>query len=157
MTHWLDQDWKPTTSQYGIDIFMTGNALAGDFRVCEVGLGAKVHRASAPKLGPMFVQVVGTLFDLLLEKRELSPISCLLSPVSCLLSPISCLLSPFRSQETGVTYSSNSSLTFSKRSSRSKGLYTTSSGRAKSWKISSRSGSVLRSRAVTRMILFRRS
>jgi len=68
--HWLDQQWVPTTYQYGIDIFMTGNALAGDFSVCEVGLGAKVHKASAPKLGPMFTQVVATLFDLLLANRR---------------------------------------------------------------------------------------
>jgi hypothetical protein len=71
MAHWLDQEWLPTTSQYGIDIFMTGNALAGGFSTCEVGLGAKIHKASAPKLGPMFIQVVSTLFDLLLTKREL--------------------------------------------------------------------------------------
>lgn len=70
MHHWLDQEWTDTTRQYGIDIFMTGNALTGGFKVCQVGLGAKIHKASAPKLGPMFVQVVGTLFGLLLEQRE---------------------------------------------------------------------------------------
>lgn len=70
MDHWLAQSWTRTTRQYGIDIFMTLNAVLGGFRVCEVGLGAKIHKASAPKLGPMFTQVVTTLFDLLLTGKD---------------------------------------------------------------------------------------
>lgn len=71
MDHWLDQKWLPTTRQYGVDIFMSTNAILGDFRICEVGLGAKKHKASAPKLGPMFTQVVTTFFDKILEKKSL--------------------------------------------------------------------------------------
>ena len=41
---------------------MTMNAILGDFNICETGLGAKVHKPSAPKLGPMFIQVVSTAF-----------------------------------------------------------------------------------------------
>ncbi|RMG68118.1 MAG: glycosyltransferase [Calditrichaeota bacterium] len=67
--HYLSQPWHKTTRQYGIDIFMTLNALIGGFKVCQVGLGAKIHKPSAPKLGPMFTQVVGTLFKTLLECR----------------------------------------------------------------------------------------
>lgn len=67
MRYWLSREWTRTTRQYGIDIFMTLNAVLGGFRICEVGLGAKVHKASAPKLGPMFTQVVTTLFDHLLS------------------------------------------------------------------------------------------
>ena len=70
MDHWLTRTWTRTTRQYGIDIFMTLNAVLGGFRICEVGLGAKIHKASAPKLGPMFTQVVTTLFDLLLSTRD---------------------------------------------------------------------------------------
>jgi glycosyltransferase involved in cell wall biosynthesis len=67
--YWLDQKWVPTTRLYGIDIFMSLNAIIGKFKICEVGLGAKVHKASAPKLGPMFTHVVTTLFEKLLSKK----------------------------------------------------------------------------------------
>jgi len=69
MDYWLDQKWLPTTKQYGIDIFMSLNAIIGKFKICEVGLGAKIHKASAPKLGPMFTQVVTTFFDKVLSKK----------------------------------------------------------------------------------------
>ena len=49
---------------------MTTNAIAGGFSICEVGLGAKIHKASAPKLGPMFTQVVTTLFDFLCDTKK---------------------------------------------------------------------------------------
>ncbi|MFC1821295.1 hypothetical protein ACFL9T_01210 [Thermodesulfobacteriota bacterium] len=70
MDYWLKKKWTKTTRQYGIDIFMTLNAILGNFRICEVGLGAKIHKASAPKLGPMFTQVVTTLFDFILSNKE---------------------------------------------------------------------------------------
>jgi hypothetical protein len=53
------------TRQYGIDIFMSSSALFGDFKVCQTGMGSKVHNASAPKLGKMFEEVVYTLFSTL--------------------------------------------------------------------------------------------
>ena len=45
---------------------MTHHALAGGFAVCQTRLGAKVHDPKDPAgdLGPMFRQVVGTLFRL---------------------------------------------------------------------------------------------
>ncbi|OHB66964.1 MAG: hypothetical protein A2V70_03205 [Planctomycetes bacterium RBG_13_63_9] len=58
--HLVSVPWHRTTHQYGIDIFMTMQALLGDFKIAQVGLGSKVHKPSAPKLGPMFVQVVST-------------------------------------------------------------------------------------------------
>ncbi|MBN2158541.1 MAG: glycosyltransferase [Spirochaetes bacterium] len=67
--YWLGRKWHPTTRFYGIDIFMTLNAVMGKFRICEVGLGAKIHKASSPKLGPMFTQVVTTFFDMLLSRK----------------------------------------------------------------------------------------
>ena len=60
--HLIKQPWHRTTEEYGIDIFMTMNSILGDFNICETGLGAKVHKPSAPKLGPMFIQVVSTAF-----------------------------------------------------------------------------------------------
>lgn len=70
MEYWLKQKWIKTTRQYGIDIFMTLNAVLGNFKICEVGLGAKIHKASAPKLGPMFTQVVTTLFNFLTSSKD---------------------------------------------------------------------------------------
>lgn len=74
--YYLKQTWTKTTRQYGIDIFMTLNAVLGNFECCQVGLGAKIHKPSAPKLGPMFSQVVGTLFQSLILNKEkwLAPI-----------------------------------------------------------------------------------
>ena len=69
MKYWLDQKWLPSTRLYGIDIFMSLNAIIGKFDICEVCLGAKIHKASAPKLGPMFSQVVTTFFDMVLSRK----------------------------------------------------------------------------------------
>ena len=74
----LKEKWLPTTRQYGIDIFMTFNAIQGKFKLCEVRLGAKIHKASAPKLGAMFTQVVTTFFDKILSTKDVwinSPIA----------------------------------------------------------------------------------
>ena len=60
---WLDLEWKDCIREYGIDIFMTTTALLNGFKRCQVPLGTKVHKPSAPKLGPMLTQVVTTLFD----------------------------------------------------------------------------------------------
>ena len=60
--HLVKQPWHRTTEEYGVDIFMTMNAILGGYRICETGLGAKRHKPSAPKLGPMFIQVVSTAF-----------------------------------------------------------------------------------------------
>jgi len=68
--HWLKQKWHKTTKKYGIDIFMTMNAVQGGFKIAQVGLGAKIHKPSAPKLGPMFSQVVNTLFKNIIANKE---------------------------------------------------------------------------------------
>ncbi len=76
--HLICQPWHRTTEEYGVDIFMTMNAILGDFKICETGLGAKRHKPSAPKLGPMFIQVVSTAFLTVLRNydkwRDLSTI-----------------------------------------------------------------------------------
>lgn len=61
--YWLGMAWEKDTRQYGIDIFMTTSALLNGFKVCQVALGSKVHKPSAPKLGAMFTQVITTLFS----------------------------------------------------------------------------------------------
>lgn len=68
--HWLQQKWLPTTRQYGIDIFMSLNAIDGKYKICEAILGAKIHKASGPKLGPMFTQVVTTFFDKITSNKK---------------------------------------------------------------------------------------
>ena len=68
--HWLKKKWHKTTKKYGIDIFMTMNAVQGGFKIAQVGLGAKIHKPSAPKLGPMFSQVVNTLFKNIIANKE---------------------------------------------------------------------------------------
>ncbi len=77
---WLSQEWLDSTYRYGIDNFMTITALINDFKTCQAGLGAKIHKPSAPKLNQMFTEVTDTLFWLLskdptrFEKRELTEI-----------------------------------------------------------------------------------
>jgi glycosyltransferase involved in cell wall biosynthesis len=68
-SYWLEQPWNDMVRQYGIDIFMSLNALFGDFKVCQAGLGTKVHNASSPKLGRMFEEVVYTLFSTIIANR----------------------------------------------------------------------------------------
>ena len=68
--YWLGRKWHKTTRKYGIDIFMTMNAILGGFKIAQVGLGAKIHKPSAPKLGPMFYQVVDTLFNIMLDNKS---------------------------------------------------------------------------------------
>ena len=69
INHWLKQKWNSSAKQYGVDVFMTLYAIFGKYKICEVGPGAKIHKASAPKLGAMFTQVITTLFNLLLSQE----------------------------------------------------------------------------------------
>lgn len=65
---YLDADvWASDVARFGIDIWMTTTALAGNFRVAQAHLGAKVHDPKDPghHLAKMLVEVVGTAFGLL--------------------------------------------------------------------------------------------
>ena len=62
LEHWMSQDWDENVLQYGVDIFMTTEAVLSGFSLAQVALGSKIHKPSAPKLGKMFTQVVDTLF-----------------------------------------------------------------------------------------------
>ncbi|MBC7189940.1 hypothetical protein H5U35_07010, partial [Candidatus Aerophobetes bacterium] len=66
----LDKDvWGTDVARYGIDIWMTTIAINEGFKICQSFLGAKIHDAKDPShsLGPMFKQVVGTLFYLMIQ------------------------------------------------------------------------------------------
>jgi len=68
----LEQDvWDTDVARYGIDIWMTTSAIAHRKRICQARLGVKIHDAKDPaaSLGPMFRQVIGTLFALM-EQNE---------------------------------------------------------------------------------------
>jgi glucosylglycerate synthase len=65
--HWAGkQVWNSDVARFGVDIWMTTVALCEGFSVCQSVLGAKLHDAKDPgrDLGPMFRQVVGSLFAL---------------------------------------------------------------------------------------------
>jgi len=65
---YVDQDvWESDVARYGIDIWMTTNAVTQNLRICQSNLGVKIHDAKDPAehLGPMFRQVVWTIFSLM--------------------------------------------------------------------------------------------
>lgn len=59
--------WETDVAKFGIDIWMTTVAICQGFKVCETFLGSKIHDAKDPaaSLGPMFRQVVGTIFQMM--------------------------------------------------------------------------------------------
>lgn len=62
--------WNENVANFGIDIWMATIAIARHFKVCQAFLGScKSHRKKDPakELGPMFIQVVSTIFDLMIE------------------------------------------------------------------------------------------
>jgi glucosylglycerate synthase len=69
---YCEQDvWTTEVARFGIDIWMTTNAITQGFRMCQSNLGVKIHDAKDPgqHLGPMFRQVVWTVFSLM-ERYE---------------------------------------------------------------------------------------
>ncbi len=69
---YCEQDvWTTEVARFGIDIWMTTNAITQNFRICQSNLGVKIHDAKDPgqHLGPMFRQVVWTIFSLM-ERYE---------------------------------------------------------------------------------------
>ena len=60
--------WNEATENFGIDIWMTTLAFNQRVRVCQSFMGRpKIHRPKDPadSLGPMFRQVVGTIFSMM--------------------------------------------------------------------------------------------
>ena len=71
VNYWLKQKWPQSSKNFGIDIFMTLNAIKSRGRIAQVDLGAKVHKPSAPKLDNMFLEVADTFFWFLSENKNL--------------------------------------------------------------------------------------
>jgi glycosyltransferase involved in cell wall biosynthesis len=68
---YLDSEiWDEAVANFGIDIWMTTLALNHGAQICQSFMGRpKIHRAKDPAaaLGPMFRQVVGTIFNLICQ------------------------------------------------------------------------------------------
>lgn len=58
----LSRRWPKSAYYYGIDIFLTTESIFHDLKMAQVFLGTKTHKSSIPKIGPMFLEVAGTLF-----------------------------------------------------------------------------------------------
>ncbi len=68
LSHYLVQDvWETEIARFGVDIWMTTEAITGPFKVCQTKLGVKIHDEKDPTshLGPMFTQVVNTIYTLM--------------------------------------------------------------------------------------------
>jgi glycosyltransferase involved in cell wall biosynthesis len=65
--------WETDVARFGIDIWMTTLAIAEGYKVCQSYLGAKIHDAKDPgsDLGPMFTQVVSSVYGLMGEYQHL--------------------------------------------------------------------------------------
>ena len=59
--------WETDVGKFGIDIWMTTHAVVKRYKICEARLGVKIHDVKDPteSLGPMFRQVLDTLFELM--------------------------------------------------------------------------------------------
>ena len=68
----MNQDvWESDIARFGIDIWLTTSAMVEKVNIAQVNLGVKIHDVKDPAeaLGPMFRQVVSTLFRLM-EQHE---------------------------------------------------------------------------------------
>jgi len=65
--------WETDVARFGIDIWMTTLAVAEGYKVCQSYLGAKIHDAKDPgsDLGPMFTQVVSSVYGLIGDYQHL--------------------------------------------------------------------------------------
>ncbi len=65
--------WESDVARFGIDTWMTTQAIAEGYKICQSYLGAKIHDAKDPgaDLGPMFTQVVSSLYWLMGEYEDL--------------------------------------------------------------------------------------
>lgn len=70
--HYLDKHvWESDVARFGIDVWMTTEAIASGARVCQSFLGAKIHNPKDPAadLSAMLVQVMGAMFALMEEHQ----------------------------------------------------------------------------------------
>jgi hypothetical protein len=74
--HYADKHvWESDVARFGIDIWMTTEAVASGARVCQSFLGAKIHNPKDPAadLSAMLVQVVGAVFTSMEEHQGVWP------------------------------------------------------------------------------------
>lgn len=67
-TYLESETWSEAVANFGIDIWMTTIAMNANMPICQAFMGRpKIHRAKDPgaDLGPMFRQVIGTMFDMM--------------------------------------------------------------------------------------------
>lgn len=63
VTHCLEQDvWDSELGRVGIDLWVTGEALAGSFRCCQTGVSPHPATSSRTPFGELFGQIVSTAF-----------------------------------------------------------------------------------------------
>ncbi|GAB4178959.1 MAG: glycosyltransferase [Calditrichia bacterium] len=64
--------WETDVGRFGVDIWLTTEAMVGGYNLCQANLGVKIHDEKDPaqSLGPMFQQVVNTLFTLMEKNQE---------------------------------------------------------------------------------------
>ncbi len=74
--HYADKHvWESDVARFGIDIWMTTEAVAIGARVCQSFLGAKIHNPKDPAadLSSMLIQVVGAIFASMEEHQGVWP------------------------------------------------------------------------------------
>ncbi|MBN1277698.1 MAG: glycosyl transferase [Deltaproteobacteria bacterium] len=65
--------WDSSIANFGIDIWMTTLAINQQIHICQSFMGRpKIHRTKDPgeDLGPMFRQVIGTIFSMMTDFKE---------------------------------------------------------------------------------------
>jgi len=70
---YINEDvWTTDVAKFGIDVWMTTSAINQGFRVAQTALGTKIHDVKDPAadLGPMFREVISTLFYLMGKYRD---------------------------------------------------------------------------------------
>jgi len=62
-----DKRWETDVARFGIDTWITTTAVKNGYKLGQTRLGAKLHETKDPSkhLGPMFLQVVITTFELM--------------------------------------------------------------------------------------------
>jgi glycosyltransferase involved in cell wall biosynthesis len=68
-----DRGWDERVANFGIDIWMTTIAICHNIPICQSFMGRpKIHKPKDPAadLGPMFSQVVGTMFGMMAEYEK---------------------------------------------------------------------------------------
>jgi len=66
-----NKEYLSAIKGYGIDIFMTLNAIKSGYKIAQIELGKKIHKPSAPKLEKMFLEVSKVFFEFLIRNKSL--------------------------------------------------------------------------------------